>query len=109
MTTPDTASERAAMLAKQRRRREVAAAVVGALLAAFALLNLGEVKVDWIVTSAGTPLIVVIALSVLLGIVLDRLLIRRKRRRRSAVASAATPDEQTSPSGRTIRASDTDG
>jgi hypothetical protein len=43
--TPETA-ERASLAAKQRRRREVAAAVVGALLAAFALLNLGDVKVD---------------------------------------------------------------
>lgn len=74
--------------------------MVGALLAAFALLNLGEVKVDWIVTSAGTPLIVVIALSVLLGVVLDRLLIRRKRRQRSAAASATVPGERDSPSRR---------
>lgn len=98
--TPETA-ERASLAAKQRRRREVAAAVVGALLAAFALLNLGDVKVDWLITSAQTPLIVVIALSVLLGVVLDRLLIRRKKRRRVAAESAARRMDQPPTAGPT--------
>jgi len=80
---PKPADQAGAVAAKKRRRRELVAAAVGALLAAFAVLNLGEVKVDWFVTTAETPLIVVIVLSVLLGVVLDRLLIRRKRRLRS--------------------------
>ncbi len=99
-STPETA-ERASLAAKQRRRREVAAALVGALLAAFALLNLGDVKVDWLITSAQTPLIVVIALSVLLGVVLDRLLIRRKKRRRVAAESAARRMDQQPTAGPT--------
>jgi uncharacterized integral membrane protein len=75
------------------------AAVIGALLAAFALLNLGDVKVDWIITSAETPLIVVIVLAVLLGVVLDRLVLRRKRRQQVAAQSAART-EQESTAGR---------
>jgi uncharacterized integral membrane protein len=81
----------------QRRRREVLAAVVGALLAAFALLNLGDVKVDWGITTAETPLIVVIALSVLLGVILDRLLIRRKKRRRMASEGGHIQRDMASP------------
>jgi len=79
-TTPEPSAQRDVRAAKQHRRREVAAAVVGALVAVFALLNLGDVQVNWIVTSAGTPLIVVIVISVLVGVALDRLLIRRKQR-----------------------------
>ncbi len=70
------------------------AAVIGALLAAFALLNLGDVKVNWIITSAETPLIVVIVLAVLLGAALDRLLIRRKKRQQIAAQSVAQRTEQ---------------
>ena len=90
-TQPQTAGQRAPGTA-QRRRREVLAAVVGALLAAFALLNLGDVNVDWGVTTAQTPLILVIALSVLLGVVLDRLLIRRNKRRRMEAEAASHRD-----------------
>ena len=71
--------------------------MVGALLAVFALLNLGDVKVDWLITTAETPLIIVIVLSVLLGVVLDRLLIRRKKRLRMAAQSATIRREQQSP------------
>jgi uncharacterized integral membrane protein len=59
----------------------VSAAVLGALVAAFALLNLGDVKVHWLVTAGRTPLIVVIALSFLLGMIVDRLVIRARRKR----------------------------
>ncbi len=72
------------------------AAVVGALLAVFALLNFGDVKVNWLITTAQTPLILVIVLSVLLGVVLDRLLIRRQKRLRIAAESAASRREQRS-------------
>ena len=85
--TPEAAGRRATLAQKQRRRREALAAGVGALLAVFALLNLGDVKVDWVITTAQTPLILVIAVSVLLGVVLDRLLIRRRRRRLMAAES----------------------
>jgi uncharacterized integral membrane protein len=57
----------------------IALAVVATV---FAVLNLEEVKVDWIIGSGHAPLIIVIAISVLAGIVLaygaDR--VNRKRR-----------------------------
>ena len=60
----------------------VAAALVGALIAVFAVVNLGEVKVHWVFTTGQTPLIVVIALAFVLGVIVDRLVIRARRRRR---------------------------
>jgi uncharacterized integral membrane protein len=57
--------------------------VIGAIVAAFALLNLNDVKVHWLVATGRTPLILVIVLAFLLGIVVDRLMLRARRRRRS--------------------------
>ena len=53
-------------LAKENRRL-VAGAILGAVAAAFALLNLDRVEVNWIVGSGRTPLIIVIAVSFALG------------------------------------------
>jgi uncharacterized integral membrane protein len=62
----------------------VLALVLGALVAAFAVLNLDQVKVHWILATGQTPLIVVVLLAFVLGIAADRLMIlvrgRRKRR-----------------------------
>jgi uncharacterized integral membrane protein len=67
------------------RRRERPRLIAGVILAglglAFALVNLGNVKVDWIVGSAHSPLILVIVVSVLIGAGLDRVLVRRARKR----------------------------
>jgi uncharacterized integral membrane protein len=52
--------------------------VLGALGAAFALLNLDEVAVNWIVGTWRTPLIIVIAVSVLVGAMLGFLVGRRR-------------------------------
>ena len=56
--------------------------LLAVLITLFAVLNLKQVKVDWIVGSGHAPLIVVIVISLLVGIVLtysaERLL--RKRR-----------------------------
>ena len=60
----------------------IAAAIVGALIAVFAVVNLGDVKVHWIFATGQTPLIVVIALAFVLGVIVDRLLIRARRKRR---------------------------
>jgi len=66
------------------RRQLVAAGIIGALVAAFALANLGNVKVHWLFWTHETPLIVVVVLSFLLGILADRLvLVRAKRKQRS--------------------------
>jgi uncharacterized integral membrane protein len=65
-------------------RKRVVLMAVGVVVVLFAVLNFGRVKVDWIVTSGRTPLIIVIAVSFALGIAADRLAIERiKRRRRS--------------------------
>jgi uncharacterized integral membrane protein len=61
--------------------RLAAAGTLGALAAAFALLNLNDVKVHWLIATGKTPLIVVIAVAFVLGAVADRLLIIRGRRR----------------------------
>jgi uncharacterized integral membrane protein len=62
-----------------RRLGLIALAVLATL---FAVLNLGDVKVDWILGSGRAPLIVVIVISVLAGIVLAYLAERLNRRRR---------------------------
>jgi uncharacterized integral membrane protein len=66
---------------RRDRARLIAAAILGALVTAFALLNLDEVRVHWLVGTGGTPLIVVIALAFLLGMLVDRLVIRARRKR----------------------------
>ncbi len=70
--------------ARRERTRVAAAAIIGAIVAAFALLNLGDVKVNWLVSTGQTPLIVVIVVAFALGMAIDRLLlVRAKRKRRS--------------------------
>jgi uncharacterized integral membrane protein len=75
-TRPEDKPDRAAST------RVAAAAILGGIAALFAVVNLDDVKVSWVVDSWQTPLIVVIAVSMLLGAGLDRLLVRRARRRR---------------------------
>jgi uncharacterized integral membrane protein len=69
---------------EQRRamRKRIIAAVVAVVMIVFAILNFGRVKVNWIVATGHTPLIVVIVVSFGLGIAADRLAIERTRRRR---------------------------
>ena len=72
----------------KRERSPRATARSGALIAVavvatlFAVLNVNEVKVDWIFGSGHAPLIVVIVISALVGIVLTYLAERRNRKRR---------------------------
>ena len=58
------------------------ALVIGALLAVFAVLNTGKVEVNWILGTAQTPLILVIAVNLALGIAGGYLLARRGARTR---------------------------
>jgi len=60
----------------------IAAFLLGALAVLFAVLNLDEVEVNWIITTGSTPLIIVIAASFLAGIAIDRLAIHLGRRRK---------------------------
>jgi uncharacterized integral membrane protein len=61
-------------------RRQVAALVLAAVGAVFAVLNLDDVKVNWILGNWRTPLIVVIALSMLVGAALGFLVSRSRGR-----------------------------
>jgi len=66
----------------RERVRAVGPLILAAVFIAFAVLNLNQVKVDWIVGSGHAPLIVVIAISVLLGVVLTHFVERVGRKRR---------------------------
>ena len=56
--------------------------VLAVLVTLFAAFNLDEVKVHWVVGSGHAPLIIVIAVSLLVGVVLAYFTERRGRRRR---------------------------
>ena len=58
--------------------RQIAALVLAALGIAFAVLNLDEVRVNWLLATWRTPLIVVIALSMVVGAALGFLVSRRR-------------------------------
>jgi uncharacterized integral membrane protein len=60
-------------------RRQLAAIVLAVIGGVFAALNLDEVDVNWILGTWGTPLIVVIALSMVIGAGLGVLVSRRRR------------------------------
>lgn len=62
--TPD---RRGSARSRAERRRLAAAFALGALVVLFAVLNLEDVQVNWIVATWDTPLIVVILLSLLVG------------------------------------------
>lgn len=72
--------------AGKRGKRESARAggmlALAAIFIVFAVLNLNEVKVNWIVGSGEAPLIIVIAISLLVGVVLTYSVERLRRRRR---------------------------
>ncbi len=59
-------------------KRQIAALGLAGLGIAFAALNLDEVDVNWILGTWETPLIVVIALSMLVGAGLGFLVSRRR-------------------------------
>jgi uncharacterized integral membrane protein len=63
------------------RRRQIALVALGGVGAAFAVLNFDEVEVNWILGTwdTPTPLIVVIALSMVVGAALGMLVSRRRK------------------------------
>jgi uncharacterized integral membrane protein len=67
---------------KSRRERtsQIVTFTLGGLVALFAVLNFDQVDVNWIVGTWQTPLIVVIAVSLLLGSGLGYFLARRRAR-----------------------------
>ena len=86
-----TTSQNKTIGTRRDRARLIAAAILGGLLAVFAVLNFGDVKVNWIVTSGQTPLILVIVIGFVLGIAVDRLALVRARRRRKALSEGDSP------------------
>jgi uncharacterized integral membrane protein len=60
------------------QRRQIAGLVLAALGVAFAVANLDDVKVNWVIDTWKTPLIVVIALSMVIGGGLGFLAARRR-------------------------------
>ncbi len=56
--------------------------LLAVLITLFAVLNLKQVKVDWIFGSGHAPLIIVIVISLLVGIVLTYFAERLVRKRR---------------------------
>ena len=59
-------------------RRQVAAIVLAGAGGAFAVANVDEVDVNWVLGTWSTPLIVVIALSMVIGAGLGYLVARRR-------------------------------
>ncbi|MCW3050519.1 MAG: hypothetical protein JWO74_4803 [Solirubrobacterales bacterium] len=64
--------------------KSVAAGLVAMLIIVFAATNTQKVKVNFVVASTQASLIVVIAISVVLGVLLSATVARRKRRRTRA-------------------------
>ena len=62
--------------------RRVAWIALAVLVTLFGVLNTEKVEVDWVFGSGHAPLIIVIAISLLIGIVLTYFAERRARRRR---------------------------
>lgn len=80
---PETpATTQPARRSRRERARSVGLVAIGMLVVVFAVVNLNKVKVDWIVGSTRTPLIIVIAVSLLVGIVLTHFAERRAAKRR---------------------------
>jgi uncharacterized integral membrane protein len=78
MSTPEP--ERRSMAQRAAASKTLAALVVAGLLVAFGVANDNDVPVDWIVATTQTSLIVVIAVSAVLGAILGFVVGRRRRR-----------------------------
>lgn len=68
MSTHDPLPQPTKTVDKKERTRRIAALVIGVLIVLLAVANLDDVKVHWIITTTKTPLIVVIAVSFVLGL-----------------------------------------
>ena len=79
---PSTRKRSAARRSGAETTRIAVALVLGALLAVFAVLNTEQVKVDWILGSAQTPLIIVIVVCLALGFAAGYALARKGARAR---------------------------
>jgi uncharacterized integral membrane protein len=80
---PTTQQDERTPAPRRERARLIAGLILGGLGLAFALVNLNSVKVDWVVGSAHSPLILVIVVSILIGVGIDRIAVSRARKRKS--------------------------
>jgi uncharacterized integral membrane protein len=82
--TPESSPHRKGLEGRSRKEiaRGGAMVTLAAVFIAFALLNLKDVRVDWILGSGKAPLIIVIVISLLVGIVLTYFAERVSRKRR---------------------------
>jgi uncharacterized integral membrane protein len=69
---------------RSERARTAGMVVLAILITLFAVLNLDQVKVNWIIGSGRAPLIIVIVISLLVGIALTYFADRATRRRRDS-------------------------
>ncbi len=76
--TSGSATEGPAREAWRPTRRQSILGVVGVVVLVFALVNLNNVKVDWVLATWSTPLIVVIVLSLAVGFGLGYFVSRRR-------------------------------
>jgi uncharacterized integral membrane protein len=81
-TTTAGSPPRKERASRRDQARTLAWVLLAVIITVFAVLNTGEVTVDWIVGSGRAPLIIVIALSLLVGIILTYLADRRSGKRR---------------------------
>jgi uncharacterized integral membrane protein len=79
---PTVESDKRPSVRRRDQARTVALLVVAILITLFAVLNVNDVKVNWIVGSGRAPLIIVIVISLLVGIVLTHFAERRVSKRR---------------------------
>jgi uncharacterized integral membrane protein len=81
---PTLPAEADAPARRSTRERSRTVAMAGLLILAtvFAVLNLGEVKVDWIFGSGRAPLIIVIVISLIAGVLITYAAERRSGRRK---------------------------
>jgi uncharacterized integral membrane protein len=75
---PARAQGREAERTRRQQARMIAGLTLAGLGVVFAVLNLDEVSVNWIIGTWDTPLIIVIAISVLVGAALGYLAARRR-------------------------------
>ena len=85
MSAPPQSPEQRHAERPRRSRREqsrtAALLALSILITLFAVLNIDEVKVNWIVGSGHAPLIIVIAISLLVGLLLAHFAQRRAGKR----------------------------
>jgi uncharacterized integral membrane protein len=77
---PVTMADEAQRPERGLQRRGLAVAILVAAGALFAVLNLDEVKVNWVVTTTRTPLVVVIVVSLAIGLGIGWIAGRRRHR-----------------------------